>query len=105
MSKYTVTRSYEIYERAGELIPGRTQLISRRASRFANGISPVYAQSAKGSRFIDVDENEYIDWMSSVGAVILGHADDVVDRAVEEQIRRGSLSSLNTTLTEKSKGT
>ncbi|MDE0312753.1 MAG: aminotransferase class III-fold pyridoxal phosphate-dependent enzyme [Caldilineaceae bacterium] len=98
MSKYTVTRSYEIYERAGELIPGRTQLISRRASRFANGISPVYAQSAKGSRFIDVDENEYIDWMSSVGAVILGHADDVVDRAVEEQIKRGSLSSLNSPL-------
>jgi len=98
MSKYTVTRSYEIYERAGELIPGRTQLISRRASRFASGISPVYAQSAKGSRLIDVDENEYIDWMSSVGAVILGHADDVVDRAVEEQIKRGSLSSLNSPL-------
>ena len=98
MSKYTVTRSYEIYERAGELIPGRTQLISRRASRYANGISPVYAQSAKGSRFIDVDENEYIDWMSSVGAVILGHADDVVDRAVEEQIKRGSLYSLNSPL-------
>ncbi|MXZ20643.1 MAG: aminotransferase class III-fold pyridoxal phosphate-dependent enzyme [Caldilineaceae bacterium SB0665_bin_25] len=98
MSKYTVTRSYEIYERAGELIPGRTQLISRRASRYANGISPVYAQSAKGSRFIDVDENEFIDWMSSVGAVILGHADDVVDRAVEEQIGRGSLYSLNSPL-------
>ncbi len=98
MSRYTVARSYEIYERAGELIPGRTQLISRRASRFASGISPVYAQSSKGSRFIDVDENEYIDWMSSVGAVILGHADDVVDRAVEEQIKRGSLSSLNSPL-------
>jgi len=98
MSKYSVTRSYEIYERASELIPGRTQLISRRASRYASGISPVYAQSAKGSRFIDVDENEYIDWMSSVGAVILGHADDVVDRAVEEQIKRGSLYSLNSPL-------
>ena len=56
MSEYSVTRSYEIYERAGELIPGRTQLISRRASRYANGISPLYAQSARGSRFIDVDE-------------------------------------------------
>ncbi|MCY4117872.1 MAG: aminotransferase class III-fold pyridoxal phosphate-dependent enzyme [Caldilineaceae bacterium] len=98
MTENAVTRSYEIYERAGELIPGRTQLISRRASRFANGISPVYAQSAKGSRFIDVDENEYIDWMSGVEAIILGHADDVVDRAVEKQIRRGSLYSLNSPL-------
>ncbi|MCB0123123.1 MAG: hypothetical protein KDE58_12800, partial [Caldilineaceae bacterium] len=56
------TRSQELYHRAGELIPGWTQLISRRADQFANGVSPIYAQRAKGSRFIDVDENEYIDW-------------------------------------------
>ena len=47
--------SYEIYERAGELIPGRTQLRSRLASGFAEGVSPVYAAHAKGSRFVDVD--------------------------------------------------
>ena len=50
-----VTQSLETYKRAGELIPGWTQLISRRSSQFAHGISPIYAQSAKGSRFIDVD--------------------------------------------------
>jgi len=93
-----VTRSLEIYNRAGGFIPGWTQLISRRASQFANGISPIYAQRAKGSRFIDVDGNEYIDWVSAVGAIILGHADDVVDNAVKEQIDRGSLYSLNSPL-------
>ena len=93
-----VTRSMEIYERAGRLIPGQTQLISRRASRFASGVSPVYAQSAKGSRFIDVDGNEYIDWVNAVSAVILGHADDVVDQAVKEQIDRGSIYTLNSPL-------
>ena len=77
-------RSYEIYERAGELIPGYTQLRSRLANGFAEGISPVYAQSAKGSRFTDVDGNEYIDWVNAVSAIILGHADDVVDGAVKE---------------------
>ena len=86
-----VTRSLEFYRRAGELIPGWTQLISRRASQFAYGINPIYAQRAKGSRFIDVDENEYIDWVNAVGAVILGHADEVVDRAVKAQIDRGSI--------------
>ncbi|HRW09844.1 MAG TPA: aminotransferase class III-fold pyridoxal phosphate-dependent enzyme, partial [Caldilineaceae bacterium] len=91
-------RSQELYRRAGELIPGWTQLISRRADQFANGVSPVYAQRAKGSRFIDVDENEYIDWVNAVGAVILGHADDVVDGAVKEQIDRGSLYTLNSPL-------
>jgi glutamate-1-semialdehyde 2,1-aminomutase len=93
-----ISRSLELYRRAGELIPGWTQLISRRADQFANGVSPIYAQRAKGSRFIDVDENEYIDWVNAVGAIILGHADEVVDGAVKEQIDRGSLYTLNSPL-------
>ena len=90
-----VKMSMDLYDRAGELIPGRTQLVSRRASQFAQGVSPVYAQRAKGSRFVDVDGNEYIDWVNCVSAVILGHADDVVDSAVKEQIDRGSLYTVN----------
>lgn len=97
-SKLDISKSLELYQRAEERIPGWTQLISRRASQFAHGISPIYAQRAKGSRFVDVDENEYIDWVSAVGAIILGHADDVVDAAVQEQIGRGSLYSLNSPL-------
>jgi glutamate-1-semialdehyde aminotransferase len=93
-----VSRSLDLYRRAGELIPGWTQLISRRSDQFAHGVSPIYAQRAKGSRFVDVDENEYIDWVNAVGAVILGHADDVVDAAVKEQIDRGSLYTLNSPL-------
>jgi glutamate-1-semialdehyde 2,1-aminomutase len=93
-----VSQSMATYARAGELIPGWTQLISRRADQFANGVSPVYAQRAKGARFVDVDENEYIDWVNAVGAVILGHADDVVDDAVIRQIERGSIYTLNSPL-------
>ena len=93
-----VTQSLKTYELAGKLIPGWTQLISRRASQFANGVSPIYAQCAKGARFTDIDGNSYIDWVSAVGAIILGHADKVVDQAVKEQINRGSLYSLNSPL-------
>ena len=85
----------DLYQRAGELIPGKTQLVSRRASQFAEGVSPVYAKYAKGSRFVDVDDNEYIDWNNCVSAVILGHADEVVDKSVKEQIDRGSLFTIN----------
>ncbi|MBX7213587.1 MAG: aminotransferase class III-fold pyridoxal phosphate-dependent enzyme [Thermoflexales bacterium] len=92
------TKSKQLYARAGELIPGRTQLISRRADQFANGVSPVYASRAKGAHFVDADENAFIDWVNAVGAVILGHADDVVDGAVIEQIRRGSIYTLNSPL-------
>ena len=90
-----VRKSTELYERAGELIPGWVQLQSRRASGFAEGVSPSYAASAKGSRFTDVDGNEYIDWVNCYTAVILGHADDVVDGAVKEQIDLGSLFTIN----------
>ncbi len=93
-----VEQSLALYDRAGQLIPGWTQLISRRASQFAYGNSPIYAQRAKGSRFIDIDENEYLDWVNAVGAIILGHADDVVDAAVIEQIGRSSLYTLNSPL-------
>ena len=87
---HSVARSLQMYEQAGKLIPGWTQLISRRSSQFAHGNSPIYAQRAKGARFIDVDENEYIDWVNAVGAIILGHADEVVNTAVKEQIDGGN---------------
>ncbi|MBM3933460.1 MAG: aminotransferase class III-fold pyridoxal phosphate-dependent enzyme [SAR202 cluster bacterium] len=90
-----VKKSVDLYNRAEQLIPGKTQLISRRSRSYADGVSPIYAKSAKGSRFVDVDGNEYIDWVNAVTAIILGHADDVVDNAVKEQIDRGSLYTLN----------
>ena len=89
-----VARSLEIYERARRLIPGATQLISRRPTRAALGVSPIYAERAKGCRIWDVDGNEYVDWFSAVGPIVLGYANDVVDAAVKEQIERGSIYSI-----------
>lgn len=94
-ARHSVRRSLALYQRATELIPGATQLISRRATRFAYGVSPVYAARAAGARIWDVDGSEYLDWVSSVGAIILGYADDVVDAAVKEQIDRGTMYTLN----------
>src|SRR5207302_59550 len=90
-----VPRSMELYQRALELIPGGTQLISRRPTRYACGVSPVYAARAQGARFWDVDGHEYIDWASGIGAIILGYADPVVDEAVREQIALGTVYSVN----------
>jgi glutamate-1-semialdehyde 2,1-aminomutase len=90
-----VRRSYDLYRRALELIPGGTQLVSRRPTRYANGVSPVFASRAKGARFWDVDGNEYIDWVSGIGAIILGYCDPVVDGAVREQLASGTMYSIN----------
>lgn len=85
----------ELYDRARQLIPGGTQLVSRRPTRFAYGVTPVYAQHAQGARFTDIDGHEYVDWMSGIGAIILGYADPVVNAAVIDQIQQGSLYSIN----------
>jgi glutamate-1-semialdehyde 2,1-aminomutase len=91
---HSVARSLEIYQKARQLIPGTTQLISRRPTRAALGFSPIYATSASGCRITDVDGNEYVDWSSAVGPVVLGYAHPVVDEAVKAQIDRGSITSI-----------
>ena len=90
-----VARSMELYRRALALIPGGTQLVSRRPQRYANGVSPIYWARAKGARLWDVDGHEYIDWVSGIGAIILGYCDEVVDEAVRQQIARGTMTSIN----------
>jgi glutamate-1-semialdehyde 2,1-aminomutase len=85
----------DLYERATKLIPGATQLISRRPNRVAYGVSPVYAARARGARFWDVDGFEYIDWISGIGSILLGYADPVVDEAVRQQIAAGTIYSVN----------
>jgi glutamate-1-semialdehyde 2,1-aminomutase len=91
---HKIERSMAIYHRAKQLIPGVSQLLSRRPSRWALGVSPIYADRAQGCRIWDVDGNEYIDWMSGVGSIILGYADPVVDEAVREQIAKGSITTI-----------
>ena len=92
--KYGISRSLEVYERARRLMPGAEQLIRRRPTRAALGMSPIYAERAKGCLIWDVDGNEYIDWVSAVGPIILGYADEEVDAAVRAQMEKGTIYSI-----------
>jgi len=58
-------------------------------SRILDPFRP-YITYAKGSRKWDVDGNEYIDYVMSHGALILGHCHPIVVRAVQEQIAKGT---------------
>ena len=91
MKKHIIKNSLNLYKKAEKIIPGKTQLISRRSSQFAHGINPIYAKESKGGYFVDVDDNRYLDWMNAVSAIILGHSHDHVDNAVKEQIDNGSV--------------
>ena len=93
-----ISNSLRLYKKAGELIPGHTQLISRRSSQFAHGINPIYASNSKGSKFVDVDGNTYLDWVNAVSAIILGHSNSEVNEAVKLQIDQGSIFTVNSPL-------
>ena len=85
-----------LYRRAKEVIPGGTQLLSKRPEMFAPEYWPAYYSKAKGCRVWDLDGREFIDMsIMGVGACILGYADDEVDEAVTRVIRDGVASSLN----------
>ena len=86
----------KLYNKAKTLIPGGTQLLSKRPEMFAPNIWPAYYSKAKGCRVWDLDGQEFIDMsIMAVGACILGYADDDVDAAVVESIHKGVNSSLN----------
>ena len=86
----------QLYQRAKELIPGGTQLLSKRPEMFAPDIWPAYYSKAKGCRVWDLDGREFIDMsIMAVGACILGYADEDVDDAVIQSIQKGVNSTLN----------
>lgn len=91
----SIQRSLDLYERAKQLVPGGTQLLSRRPYIFAAGVAPIFAERGLGSRLWDVDGGEYLDYGMSVSACILGYADPVVNDAVRAQLDRGVAFSLN----------
>lgn len=85
-----------LYNRAKKIIPGGTQLLSKRPEMFAPDVWPAYYSKAKGYRVWDMDGHEFIDMsIMAVGACILGYADEEVDDAVVRALRSGVNSSLN----------
>ena len=70
------SKSINEFSTAKELIPGG---VNSPVRAFKNvNCSPVFIASAKGSQIIDIDGNKYIDFVSSWGPMILGHANEIV---------------------------
>jgi len=86
----------ELYEKAKKIIPGGTQLLSKRPEMFLPDQWPAYYRKCNGVEVIDLDGNRFIDMsICGVGACILGYADPDVDSAVKTAIDQGTMSTLN----------
>ena len=89
-------KGIELWNRAKKLIPGGSQLLSKRSEMFLPDQWPSYFKKAKGVRVWDLDNNEYIDMSTmGIGSCILGYADSDVDEAVKSAITNGSMNTLN----------
>ncbi len=90
------SKGQALYRRAKRLIPGGTQLVSKRAEMLLPEGWPSYYLRAKGAEVWDLDGNRYIDMSyMGIGACPLGYADPDVDAAVKEAIAAGSMCTLN----------
>lgn len=90
------TTGQNLYHKAKTLLPGGTQLLSKRPEMFLPEQWPAYYSKAKGVDVWDLDGNRYVDMShTGVGACVLGVGDPDVDAAVRDAIDRGSMCTLN----------
>jgi glutamate-1-semialdehyde 2,1-aminomutase len=78
----------DVYREARSLLPGGVNSPVR-AMR-AIGRDPIFIDSGSGAMIRDVDGNEYVDWVSSWGPLILGHAHPAVVEAAVAAAARGT---------------
>jgi len=89
-------RGQVLYKRAKKIIPGGTQLFSKRPEMFLPDLWPAYYHKAKGCEIWDLDGKKYIDMSyMGLGSCILGYADLDVDNAVKKAVDKGSMATLN----------
>src|SRR5713226_7369767 len=86
MATKLASKSEHLYKRARELIPGGVNSPVRAYSPY-----PLFAASAKGSRFRTVDGEGFLDYCMAYGALLDGHAHQEAVEAAQKAMGRGSI--------------
>lgn len=77
-----------LFDRAQRVIPGG---VNSPVRSFASvGGEPFFVARGRGAYLYDADGREYVDWVQSWGAAILGHAHPAVVRAVQDAAADGT---------------
>jgi len=78
-------KSKRLYKRAKHVFPAGVAYFVRHMEPY-----PFYTVKAKGSKLVDVDGNEYIDFWMGHFALILGHSPPTIMKQVKRQIETGT---------------
>jgi len=76
-------KSAEAYERARKHVPGGVGSNFRFMDPY-----PMFVSRAQGSRIFDLDGNEFIDFMLSMGSLLVGHSHPAMVKAIAGRKRR-----------------
>ena len=79
-------KSKSLFAKAKKLIPGGVNSPVRAFK--AVGGDPLFIKSAKGAYLYDEDGNKYVELINSWGPMILGHANEEIEHAVIETIKK-----------------
>ena len=91
-----MSKGIKLWKRAKKIIPGGSQLLSKRSEMFLPDQWPSYYSKAKGIDIWDLDGKKYADFcIMGIGSCILGYADDDVNRAVKKRIDNSNMATLN----------
>jgi glutamate-1-semialdehyde 2,1-aminomutase len=78
--------SYELYQRAERVLPLGVSSNFRTYEPY-----PIYIERAAGSRMWDRDGREYVDFSMCFGALMVGHANPIMSRAIAKAAEEGTL--------------
>lgn len=81
-------RSSQLFKEAQQVIPGGVNSPVRAFK--AVGGTPIFMQRAKGAYLYDEDGKRYIDYISSWGPMILGHAHPAIVEAIQKAAEKGT---------------
>ncbi|MFJ6680170.1 aminotransferase class III-fold pyridoxal phosphate-dependent enzyme [Microbacterium sp. NPDC091382] len=99
-SVYSFEKSLAAFRRAQQVIPGGIpgHLGPTEGLHLPNEGFPKFATRAEGTRFWDLDGNEFIDWMCAYGPNVLGYNDPDVVAAAQAQAKKEDVVSLPSTV-------
>ena len=83
-----IDNSKSYFKKAQTVIPGGVNSPVRACKSV--GCDPLFVKKALGSKIIDVDNNEFIDFVCSWGPMILGHNHPKVVAAIEQALENGT---------------
>ena len=83
-----IDKSQSYFAKAQTVIPGGVNSPVRACKSV--GCDPLFVKKAIGSKIIDVDDNEFIDFVCSWGPMILGHNHPKVVAAIEQALVNGT---------------